>query len=152
MHSASLLLVATLAASSSAFVPSPRSTTALTTPASALWYRRQDIPEEARQWDVSDGAPESAPSSPFANFNFPNPLAELSDMLSSLDDVVDDFYNKRMGNGEVFYGKRKYKPSGRVLNDYNGGGLSDWRQMEAARLFREERAMQRALRGEFDED
>ncbi len=53
-----------------------------------------------------------------------------------------------MGNGEVFYGKRKYKPSGRVNSDYNGGGFSDWRKMEAAREFREERAMMRALRGE----
>jgi hypothetical protein len=53
-----------------------------------------------------------------------------------------------MGNGEVFYGKRKYKPSGRVDSDYNGGGFSDWRKMEAAREFREERAMMRALRGE----
>ena len=55
---------------------------------------------------------------------------------------------KKMGNGEVFYGKRKYKPSGRVNSDYNGGGFSDWRKMEAAREFREERAMMRALRGE----
>jgi hypothetical protein len=53
-----------------------------------------------------------------------------------------------MGNGEVFYGKRKYKPSGRFDSDYNGGGFSDWRKMEAAREFREERAMMRALRGE----
>ena len=42
-----------------------------------------------------------------------NPFRELSDMMSSFDDVVDDFLNKRMGNGEIFYGQRKYKPSGR---------------------------------------
>lgn len=53
-----------------------------------------------------------------------------------------------MGNGEVFYGKRKYKPSGLVDSDYNGGGFSDWRKMEAEREFHEERAMMRALRGE----
>lgn len=45
-----------------------------------------------------------------------------------------------MGNGEVFYGKRKYKPSGKISTDYDGGGLSDWRKIEAAREFREERA------------
>ena len=48
-----------------------------------------------------------------------------------------------MGNGEIFYGKRSYKPSGKVETDYNGGGLSDWRKIEAAREFREERAMMR---------
>ena len=53
---------------------------------------------------------------------------------------MDDFFNKRMGNGEIFYGKRKYKPSGNIESDYNGGGLSDWRKIEAAREFREERA------------
>ena len=45
-----------------------------------------------------------------------------------------------MGNGEIFYGKRSYKPSGNVESDYNGGGFSDWRKIEAAREFREERA------------
>ncbi len=48
-----------------------------------------------------------------------------------------------MGNGEVFYGKRKYKPSGRVNTEYNGGGLTDWRKIEAAREFREMRALMR---------
>ena len=46
----------------------------------------------------------------------------------------------KVGNGEIFYGKRKYNPSGKVDADYNGGGFSDWRKMEAAREFREERA------------
>lgn len=48
-----------------------------------------------------------------------------------------------MGNGEIFYGKRKYKPSGAIDTDYNGGGLSDYRKIEAAREFREERAVAR---------
>jgi hypothetical protein len=48
-----------------------------------------------------------------------------------------------MGNGEIFYGKRKYKPSGNVESEYNGGGFSDWRKIEAAREFREERARKR---------
>ena len=51
-------------------------------------------------------------------------ISETFDMLSNLDDVVDDFYYKRMGKGEVFYGKRKYKPSGAVKGKYSGFGLS----------------------------
>mmetsp|Transcript_10579 Transcript_10579/g.22774 ORF Transcript_10579/g.22774 Transcript_10579/m.22774 type:complete len:134 (+) Transcript_10579:80-481(+) len=75
--------------------------------------------------------------------NIPNPFTEIADMFTNLDDVIDDFFNKRMGNGEVFYGKRKYKPSGKIESEYNGGGFSDWRKIEAARQFREERAMVR---------
>jgi hypothetical protein len=74
------------------------------------------------------------------DFKFPNPFAEIIDIFTNFDDVVDDFFNKRMGNGEIFYGKRKYKPSGTVESEYNGGGFSDWRKIEAAREFREERA------------
>ena len=73
-------------------------------------------------------------------FSFPNPLAELADMWQSFDDIVDDFFNKRMGNGEQFYGKRKYKPSGKYSEEYNGYGFSDLRKIEAAKEFREERA------------
>lgn len=73
-------------------------------------------------------------------FSFPNPLSELADMWQNFDDIVDDFFNKRMGNGEQFYGQRKYKPSGKVTTDYNGYGFSDFRKIEAAREFREERS------------
>jgi hypothetical protein len=73
-------------------------------------------------------------------FNFPNPLTELVDMWQNFDDIVDDFFNKRMGNGEQFYGERKYKPSGKVTTEYNGYGFSDFRKIEAAKAFREERA------------
>ena len=90
------------------------------------------------------GVVEEEDLSRVSSFNFPNPLAELGDMLKNFDDVMDDFFNKRMGNGEVFYGKRKYKPSGKVEANYNGGGFSDFRKMEAAREFREERARIRA--------
>ncbi|KAL7545939.1 hypothetical protein ACHAWF_009287 [Thalassiosira exigua] len=93
-------------------------------------------------WTVDDAPKESSPSN-FGRINIPNPLAELADMFSNFDDIVDDFFNKRMGNGEVFYGKRKYKPSGKVTTNYNGGGFSDWRKIEAAREFREERARMR---------
>lgn len=59
-----------------------------------------------------------------------------------------------MGNGEAFYGKRKYKPSGKVTTKYNGGGLSDYRRIEAAREFREERARMReeAKKNEGEKD
>ena len=50
------------------------------------------------------------------------------------------FFVGWMGTGEVFYGKRKYKPSGRVSDEYNGGGFTDYRKIEAAREFRELRA------------
>ena len=30
------------------------------------------------------------------SFRFPNPLADLADMFSNFDDIVDDFFNKRV--------------------------------------------------------
>lgn len=54
-------------------------------------------------------------------------------MLSNFDDVLDDFFYKRMGNGEVFYGKRKYKPTGRVEGKYNGMGLTDKLKIDISR-------------------
>ncbi|KAL7437991.1 hypothetical protein ACHAXH_003700 [Discostella pseudostelligera] len=103
--------------------------------------------EDENQSSVDEASSQSnSDLSPIAmgqSFRFPNPLVELADMFSNFDDVVDDFFNKRMGNGEVFYGKRKYKPSGKVDAEYNGGGFSDWRKMEAAREFREMRALMR---------
>ena len=65
-------------------------------------------------------------------------LQEGTDMLSAFDDVIDDFFNKRMGNGEIFYGKRKYKPSGSVDGDYNGFGLSDKLKIDVTRQAKEE--------------
>lgn len=66
-----------------------------------------------------------------------NPLQELGDMFSSMDDVIDDFFNKRMGNGEVFYGKRKYKPSGKVEGQYQGMGLTDKQRIEDTKEHKE---------------
>lgn len=76
-----------------------------------------------------------------------NPLKEILETFKNLDDVIDDFYNKRMGNGEIFYGQRKYKPSGKdnTNGDYTGGGLSDFGRIEAARAFREERDFRREM-------
>ena len=92
---------------------------------------------DEKAWSVDES--KQIPSAP-DRFQFPNPFAEILDIFQNFDDVVDDFFNKRMGNGEIFYGKRKYKPSGNVESEYNGGGFSDWRKIEAAREFREERA------------
>lgn len=41
-------------------------------------------------------------------------ISDFFDMFKNLDDVAEDFFYKRMGKGEIFYGKRKYKPSGDV--------------------------------------
>ena len=66
-----------------------------------------------------------------------NPLKDVTDMFSNMDDVIDDFMSKRMGNGEVFYGKRKYKPSGKTDGKHNGMGLTDKRRIDGARSYRE---------------
>jgi len=82
-----------------------------------------------------------------------NPLSEIFDMLSNIDSVVDDFYFKRMGNGEQFYGKRKYKPSGLFDKKYEGFGLSDRRKIDMTRAHKEqweeEKRERDALRGEL---
>jgi hypothetical protein len=79
-----------------------------------------------------------------------SPLANLSDMFSAMDDVIDDFMGKRMGNGELFYGKRKNKPSGRLNmeGDYNGMGYSDPLRIERARQRKEEVLAKKRLREE----
>mmetsp|Transcript_26347 Transcript_26347/g.39915 ORF Transcript_26347/g.39915 Transcript_26347/m.39915 type:complete len:138 (-) Transcript_26347:200-613(-) len=68
---------------------------------------------------------------------FKKTMQEFGDMFSNLDDVIDDFYNKRMGKGEIFYGKRKYKPSGEVDGTYNGFGLSDKQRIDETREMKE---------------
>ena len=70
-------------------------------------------------------------------------LEDLQGMFTNFDDVVDDFFNKRMGAGEQWYGKRKYNPSGRVDGDYNGMGRSDWKKIEFARMQRDELVLRR---------
>ena len=87
-----------------------------------------------KKWDADEERTQQQ------QFSFPNPLTELADMWQNFDDIIDDFFNKRMGNGEVFYGQMKYKPSGKVTTEYNGYGFSDFKKIEAAREFREERA------------
>ena len=74
-------------------------------------------------------------------------------MLASLDDVIDDFFNRRMGNGEVFYGKRKYKPSGRPNTEgyYNGMGISDKTKIDVARARKEQMLEAKMRRMEEEE-
>ena len=67
-----------------------------------------------------------------------NPVKGVFDMFRNMDAVMDDFFNKRMGNGEIFYGKRKYNPSGQVEGDYNGFGLSDKTKIDVTREYKEE--------------
>eukprot|EP00543_Licmophora_paradoxa_P018959 CAMPEP_0202469142 /NCGR_PEP_ID=MMETSP1360-20130828/77580_1 /ASSEMBLY_ACC=CAM_ASM_000848 /TAXON_ID=515479 /ORGANISM="Licmophora paradoxa, Strain CCMP2313" /LENGTH=83 /DNA_ID=CAMNT_0049094371 /DNA_START=214 /DNA_END=462 /DNA_ORIENTATION=- len=55
----------------------------------------------------------------------------------SLDEIIDDFVNKRMGKGEIFYGKRKYNPTGTVDGNYNGFGLSDKLKIEQTQEYKE---------------
>jgi hypothetical protein len=73
-------------------------------------------------------------------WEMPNLFQEINDMISSWDDVIDDFMFKRMGNGELFYGKRKYKPSNKPNMDgqYTGMGISDSAKIELARQRKEE--------------
>lgn len=79
-----------------------------------------------------------------------NPLANLSDMFGNVDDAIDDFMGKRMGNGELFYGRRKNNPSGRLNmeGDYNGMGYSDPLRIERARQRKEEILAKKRLREE----
>lgn len=74
------------------------------------------------------------------NWGISSLFQEMNDMLSNWDDVIDDFMFKRMGNGELFYGKRKYKPSNKDNMDgqYRGMGISDSAKIELARQRKEE--------------
>jgi hypothetical protein len=69
-----------------------------------------------------------------------NPFQALSEAFGSIDDVIDDFMFKKMGNGEVFYGKRKINPSGRENTEgsYNGMGISDKVKIDESRQRKEE--------------
>ena len=73
-------------------------------------------------------------------WELPNLFQEINDMISNWDDVIDDFMFKRMGNGELFYGKRKYKPSNKPNMDgkYSGMGISDSTKIDLARQRKEE--------------
>jgi len=80
-----------------------------------------------------------------------NPIGEFFDMFSNMDDVIDDFYFKRMGNGEQFYGERKYKPSGKVDGKYDGFGLSDRTKIDTTREYRAQWQEEKKRRKEREE-
>jgi len=79
-------------------------------------------------------------------------IGELKGMMNNFDAVVDDFVYKRMGNGEQFYGKRKYNPSGNIEGDYNGMGQSDLLRIEIARVKKEELELRRQRRLEAERE
>jgi hypothetical protein len=72
-----------------------------------------------------------------------NPIQEVMDMFSNWDDVIEDFFYKRMGNGEVFYGQRKYKPSNRPNTDgqYGGMGQTDTTRIQIAQAKKEQQQL-----------
>jgi hypothetical protein len=76
-------------------------------------------------------------------------LGGIKDFFSNLDAVADDFFYKRMGKGEIFYGKRRYKPSGNVEGEYQGMGLSDKLKIDMAREYREEWLEEKRMRDEM---
>ena len=86
------------------------------------------------------------------NENVSRPFfARVKSMITNLDDIVDDFVGKRMGNGEQFYGKRKYKPSGRIDGEYNGMGLSDRLKIDVTREYKNERLEEQRRRRQEEE-
>ncbi len=76
-------------------------------------------------------------------------FGEFFDIFKNLDDVAEDFFYKRMGKGEIFYGKRKYKPSGDVEGEYNGFGLSDKLKIDMTREYKEAWLEEKRMRDEI---
>ena len=76
-------------------------------------------------------------------------INEFFDMFKNFDDVAEDFFYKRMGKGEIFYGKRKYKPSGDVEGEYNGFGLSDKLKIDMTREYKEAWLEEKRMRDEM---
>jgi hypothetical protein len=73
----------------------------------------------------------------------------ITDFFGNMDLIAEDFFYKRMGKGEIFYGKRKFKPSGEVEGDYQGMGLSDKLKIDMAREYREEWLEEKRMRDEM---
>ena len=76
-------------------------------------------------------------------------FSEVGAFFGTLDDVAEDFFYKRMGKGEIFYGKRKFKPSGDVEGDYKGMGLTDKVKIDMAREYKEEWLEEKRMRDEM---
>ena len=73
----------------------------------------------------------------------------LVDAFNNLDGIAEDFFYKRMGKGEIFYGKRAYKPSGDVEGDYQGFGLSDKLKIDMTREYKEAWLEEKKMRDEM---
>ena len=73
----------------------------------------------------------------------------ITDFFGNMDAIAEDFFYKRMGKGEIFYGKRKFKPSGEVEGDYQGLGLSDKLKIDMAREYRAEWLEEKRMRDEM---
>jgi hypothetical protein len=82
------------------------------------------------------------------SLGFPFLVEFWKSAVATLDDTIEDFFYKRMGNGEIFYGKRKVNPSGRVEGGYNGFGLSDKQRIEDFSVVKMERLERKRLREE----
>jgi hypothetical protein len=76
----------------------------------------------------------------------------LKDAFDNFDDIIDDFLYKRMGNGEQFYGKRKYNPSGKFDGQYQGMGRSDQSRIEMALVQKELMEERRSKRQAEEEE
>jgi hypothetical protein len=73
-------------------------------------------------------------------------VKDFKGMVDNMDDVIDDFLFKRMGAGEQWYGKRKYDPSGKFDEEYQGMGLSDHVRIEVSRARKEKFLAERERR------
>ena len=130
--SLSFVVVAAIAASTTAFSP-------LSTPCTARKFAtRLQFGEDKSSSDET-----KKPK---------NLWEDMKGMFTNFDDVVDDFFYKRMGAGEQWYGKRKYNPSGRLDGDYNGMGMSDHFRIEIARVRKEELELKRQRRLAAEEE
>jgi hypothetical protein len=91
-----ILVAAVSAGPSTAFVPT---TGALTYPIPSLHAGNDYDGEMPSSAAVDEGAANGGDGSQIGlveKFRIPNPLAELADIFSNFDDVVDDFFNKRV--------------------------------------------------------
>mmetsp|Transcript_38521 Transcript_38521/g.43387 ORF Transcript_38521/g.43387 Transcript_38521/m.43387 type:complete len:174 (-) Transcript_38521:220-741(-) len=81
-----------------------------------------------------------------------NIIEDINGMFQNFDAVVDDFFYKRMGSGEQWYGKRKYDPSGKIDGKYNGMGQTDLLRIEIARVQKEEMELRKERRLLLEEE
>ncbi len=85
---------------SSAFILPPFDTASLSRPPSLSFAANEGGSEDQSSTNEAPANVNSDSSSINAtkSFRFPNPLTELADMFTNFDDIVDDFFNKRVSN------------------------------------------------------